>query len=101
MNWPGQDRWRRLWNSIGAKGDAIVWYEKLAHAYGGPHRYYHNQQHIGDCLVEFDHARNLATQPEAVELAIWFHDAVYDPKASDNEEQSAELAERCLKSAGR
>lgn len=100
MNWPGQDRWQRLWQAAGASGDPAPWYERLTHAYAEPQRHYHNQQHIGECLAEFDSARPLAKQPEAVELALWFHDAVYDPKASDNEEQSAALAKQCLEAAG-
>jgi predicted metal-dependent HD superfamily phosphohydrolase len=101
MNWPGQERWRRLWQAIGASGDASAWYETLTRTYVEPHRHYHNQQHIGDCLAEFDAARHLAKQPEAVELALWFHDAVYDTKAADKEERSAAMAKRCLESAGR
>ncbi len=37
--------------------------------------------------------------PNAIEMAIWFHDAVYDPKAKDNEEQSAEMAKTVIQSA--
>ena len=96
MNWPGQDRWLRLWQAAGGDGDGAPWHEKLTRAYAEPQRHYHNQQHIAECLAEFDGARHLAQQPAAVELALWFHDAVYDPKAGDNEEQSAAMARNCL-----
>jgi predicted metal-dependent HD superfamily phosphohydrolase len=71
------------------------WYEQLMLAYAEPHRHYHTQEHIAECLAEFDEARHLSQQPIAVELALWFHDAVYDPRAADNEEQSALLLKRC------
>ena len=96
MNWPPQERWARLWQSIGASGDGGRWYEILTKAYAELQRYYHNQQHIAECLAEFDGVRHLAKEPEAVELALWFHDAVYDPKAGDNEERSAAMANSCL-----
>lgn len=60
--------------------------------YAQPHRRYHNLEHLADCLREFDRAKHLAADPAALELAIWFHDAIYDPRAADNEERSAELA---------
>jgi predicted metal-dependent HD superfamily phosphohydrolase len=100
VSWPNQERWARLWQAIGARGDPLPSYERLTTAYAEPHRHYHTQQHINECLAEFDGARNLVRQPEAVEAAIWFHDAVYNPRASDNEEQSAALARRCLGGAG-
>ena len=100
MDWPGQDRWLRLWQLAGATSDPIRWYEDLARAYAEPQRHYHNQQHIAECLAEFDSARHLAQQPTAVELALWFHDAVYDPKSSDNEERSAAMARSCLEPSG-
>jgi len=100
MNWPQEDRWRHLWESAGASGDASSWYQKLTLAYAEPQRHYHNQQHIAECLAEFDAARQLVQRPVVVELALWFHDAVYDPKAGDNEEQSARLATCCLEAAG-
>lgn len=101
MNWPEPERWQRLWQAIRANGDASAWYERLKSAYAGPGRRYHNQRHIAECLAEFDAARGLAKQPEAVELALWFHDAIYDATAADNEERSAGLAKHCLESAGR
>lgn len=77
-----------------------MWFDVLATRYAEPHRDYHSSRHIVECLAEFDHVRHLASQPVAVELAIWFHDAVYDTHAPDNEEQSALLAEQCLADAG-
>jgi predicted metal-dependent HD superfamily phosphohydrolase len=68
--------------------------------YAEPHRHYHNQRHIADCLVEFDGAAHLVTDPTAVEVAIWFHDAIYDTRAPNNEERSAELAVDWLKPVG-
>ena len=96
MSWPGPERWLQLWRALNAQGDPLPWYERLRAAYAEPHRHYHNQQHIAECLAEFDGARHLVRQPEVVEAAIWFHDAIYKPRASDNEEQSAALAARCL-----
>jgi len=100
MSWPKEQRWVSLWREIGASGDPLPWYETLSAAYREPHRHYHNQDHIGDCLAEFDLARHLTRRPVAVELALWFHDAVYNPKTGDDEEQSAALAHRCLAEAG-
>lgn len=100
MIWPGPDRWQRLWEAASARGPSALWYEHLTRAYAEPQRYYHTRQHIAECLLEFDTARHLADQPEAVELALWFHDAVYDPKAADNEEKSAALARQCLSAGG-
>ncbi len=99
MSWPSEKRWSELWSAIGASGDPLAWYARLSTAYSENHRHYHNQQHIAECLAQFDTARHLARNPQAVELALWFHDAVYDPKANDNEEQSADLARRCLTEA--
>jgi predicted metal-dependent HD superfamily phosphohydrolase len=99
MNWPGQERWTKLWQALGARGDPLPWYERLTAAHAEPHRHYHNQQHIAECLAEFDAARHLARDARTIEAAIWFHDAVYNPRASDNEEQSANLARSCLDGA--
>ena len=63
----------------------------LITAYTEPQRAYHSVQHIAECLAHFQNIQSSLNDPIAVETAIWFHDVVYDPKAFDNELQSAEL----------
>lgn len=63
---------------------------RLAAAYSAPGRHYHNLQHIENLLDRL--AAHPLHDPVVVELAVWFHDAVYDPLRADNEAQSAEWA---------
>ena len=60
--------------------------------YSEPQRHYHNPRHVDECLQEFDLVRAPAASPVALELAIWFHDAIYDTRRSDNEARSAAWA---------
>lgn len=83
-----------------ASGNPDEMFGMLLAKYSERHRAYHNLDHVGDCLAEFDKARSLAKNADAIEAAIWFHDAIYDSRAKDNEEQSAELAVKIIKSAG-
>lgn len=66
-------------------------FARLIELYGEPHRHYHTFNHIQHCLYQFDQAAGLMTDPDAVEIALWFHDAIYQPGALDNEWRSAEL----------
>lgn len=68
---------------------------ELIARYNEPHRFYHNIVHIHSML---DAA--LACRPSnsgLVNLIIWYHDAIYDPRCKDNEEKSADLAIEQLK----
>jgi len=48
-------------------------------------------------LNEFQQIKHLSQSPKAIEMALWYHDVIYDTKAKDNEEKSAELAyQDCL-----
>jgi predicted metal-dependent HD superfamily phosphohydrolase len=72
---------------------------ELTTLYQAADRHYHGLAHIEAMLALASEYRHLLNDPEAVEAAIWFHDAIYDSRAKDNEAKSAELAEERL--AGR
>lgn len=93
-------RWERLCARAGAKESPAGWHDRMLKAWQEPHRHYHNLDHLEECLLHLDEVTPLCEDAVAVEFALWFHDAVYDPKASDNEEQSAELAAKFLSGAG-
>ncbi|GAA2599212.1 MULTISPECIES: HD domain-containing protein [Streptomyces] len=65
-----------------------------------PQRRYHTLAHLTAVLDHVDALADHADDPDAVRLAAWFHDAVYRPDRSENEERSARLAERALSEAG-
>lgn len=94
-----QSSFQRAWAGIGAHGSGAALLEQLLAAYAESHRKYHTTQHLTECLQLFDGVRALAQEPAEVEIALWFHDAVYDVKASDNEAQSAQWAQRALAAA--
>lgn len=95
-----QKRWSTLWKSMGAIGSGEDAYNELVSLYGETQRAYHNFVHIAHVLREFDKARSFIESPELVEVALWYHDAVYNSKEKGNEEKSAELAEQRLNRAG-
>ncbi|MEI9427472.1 HD domain-containing protein [Mesorhizobium sp. Cs1299R1N3] len=72
---------------------------ELSALYAAEERHYHNLAHIEAMLALARDYRGELGDPEAVEAAIWFHDAIYDSRARDNEARSAALAEQKL--AGR
>lgn len=69
-------------------------YTLLLAAYTEKHRAYHTVQHIVECLALLELVRDQLDDPIAIEMAIWFHDAIYDPKAADNELRSAMLMQQ-------
>jgi predicted metal-dependent HD superfamily phosphohydrolase len=93
-------RWEDMWKKLNARTAPQNVFEELIKAYSSPDRFYHNLTHIQDCLTIFDQTRWLAVQIEEVELAIWFHDAVYDTRRNDNEQKSAEWAVSAIHQSG-
>jgi len=92
-------RWQNLSRSLGIAMDPATFYQ-LKTAYEEPHRFYHTTVHLLDCLALLDTHTQLAQYPEAVEVALWFHDAVHDPKRQDNETRSAIWASHHLQQHG-
>jgi predicted metal-dependent HD superfamily phosphohydrolase len=72
----------------------------LLERWSQPHRRYHTPEHLALMLRVIDEHAELADDPDAVRLAAWFHDAVYEVFAADNEEQSAALAGTTLAALG-
>jgi predicted metal-dependent HD superfamily phosphohydrolase len=99
MNTGGQDDESRAlvgrWVALAGPDTRHIGVE-LAGRYGEPHRRYHTRAHLTAVLDLVDELSAHADDPDAVRLAAWFHDAVYDPERGDNEERSAWLAERML-----
>jgi predicted metal-dependent HD superfamily phosphohydrolase len=94
------ERWRRLWRGLGVASAPLAALEDLLAAYSEAHRAYHTLDHIIESLALFDEVAAAAVHPLEVEAALWFHDAVYDPRRGDNEERSAEWAARTLREGG-
>jgi predicted metal-dependent HD superfamily phosphohydrolase len=88
-------RFRELWRRKLGTGQSDETFTTLDAAYGSPERLYHSWCHINTLLGELDQVRSLpeftSVAFDEVELALFFHDAVYEPARHDNEVRSAAL----------
>jgi pantetheine-phosphate adenylyltransferase len=80
-----------------AKAGAQGRLEKVLARWMEPHRFYHNIEHLKKLLDKIAFAEVSEEERYILDMAAIFHDAVYDPRATDNEEQSAQLAHEALK----
>ena len=96
-----ESRWQNLCQNLNISHDASE-YQRLISAYNEPHRAYHSQQHLSECLEKLDWSTTgSSSQNKAlVEVALWYHDAIYDTSAQDNELKSAQWAVRFLSDSG-
>ena len=76
---------------------------ELMTAWSEPHRHSHDQRHLRECLALWTRWRGHSVRAGEVAIALWLHDAVYDPLApvsGGNELNSAAWAARSLVHAG-
>lgn len=93
------ESWNAAWSALG-KPAPLELRRELELAWTEPHRHYHDSRHLGECLALCSRWTEQAERPAEVALAIWFHDAVHDPKLNANELNSAAWAARSLVAAG-
>ena len=94
------EAWLRLGRSVGARHDVAGAGAALLGRWAEQHRAYHDLAHLAEVLDRVDLLAGEAEDADAVRLAAWFHDAVYDPTATDNEERSADVAVTSLSRLG-
>lgn len=100
MNTRFASSWERAWAGLRARGDGFALRDAVLARYAQPHRKYHTRQHLLECLTLFESLQGMIERPHEVEMALWFHDAIYDLAGSGNEERSAAWAREALDSAG-
>ncbi|WP_373789212.1 HD domain-containing protein, partial [Delftia acidovorans] len=94
-----QASWDSAWSALGASAPQPVLAE-LLQSYSEPQRHYHTLQHLGEAMGLLQPALGLAAHPGEVALALWFHDAVYQTQAKDNEARSTDWAPDVLRGQG-
>jgi len=82
-----------LWHGVTVDDPASARrvYQMLREHYAEPTRHYHTLGHVNHCLGQARLIAGLLPEADALKLAIWFHDCVYDVLAHDNEARSAAL----------
>lgn len=83
--------WQSLMDSFGFGANQST-FDALCAAYSEKHRHYHTTEHLDACVSHLHTCASQADRPREIELALWFHDAIYRPLSSDNERRSADWA---------
>jgi predicted metal-dependent HD superfamily phosphohydrolase len=92
--------WAALWQELGAQGAGEDLHRRLVECWSQKHRHYHTLQHLRECFEHFADTRGSMQRPAEVAVALWFHDAFYEPERDDNEQRSADWLRECTLEAG-
>jgi predicted metal-dependent HD superfamily phosphohydrolase len=95
-----QHSWQTTWQALAPRRPPATLLAQLVARYGEAHRHYHTLAHLDACLRHLAGLQAQAQAPHEVALALWFHDAIYDIGATDNEQRSADWAYTALRDHG-
>ena len=90
-----EKRWKHLMTRFEFNENSAELIE-LKKKYNEKQRAYHNMEHVIDCLNQLDNYEEDIADRDAIELAIWYHDIIYNPYGKDNEIKSAEEASQFM-----
>lgn len=76
------------------------YWSEISDHYKEPHRHYHTLTHLNHFLKELTNVRTQLKNQQAIFFALYYHDIIYDPLRSDNEESSALLAKERMMQMG-
>lgn len=93
-----ENRWNKLFQTVENQELVRQGFANLVSRYSEKQRHYHTLSHVENCLKQMDLLSNLICDKFCIEVSIWFHDVIYDPKQSDNEALSAVYALEFLES---
>ena len=88
--------WNQFVEQLLASDNSVKIFDDLQKRYSEKHRVYHNLGHVEFLLKLFRQFEQFVDDRSCMFFAIWFHDAIYEPGAVDNEKRSAELAVESL-----
>jgi predicted metal-dependent HD superfamily phosphohydrolase len=94
------DSWNRSWTELGASTPPSAVHAQLLSRYGEPHRAYHTLQHLQECLALRQEMAAPCSSTAEIDIALWFHDAIYEPSRNDNEARSADWLDAVSIEAG-
>jgi predicted metal-dependent HD superfamily phosphohydrolase len=86
-----KERFNSLWNQYVSENHSEHVFSLLTEKYTGSDRFYHNLHHVKHCLENYNKCKKDIIEDFQIELAIWFHDVINEPKMKDNEEESARV----------
>jgi predicted metal-dependent HD superfamily phosphohydrolase len=97
---PDQLEFLQAWTRLCPQAGAERVQARLREAWAEPQRHYHDLKHLGECLGLLRAHRERAERADELLLALWFHDAIYDPRGKHNELRSADWAAQALREGG-